>query len=148
MGLTMLEEGKEFLNNIKDIIHEETQVHKRSIDLTLSKVYRIENRGNLDFGGNEFKKSELKEITAEKKTEDDKYGWWNLKQGMYIVEFNEELMGKYAILQSIPRLLQTGCFLPMQIIEKNNKIQSLLNVGPQGVNIKENARIATVYQFK
>lgn len=111
-------------------------------------MYSVKNKGSLDFGGNEFKKSELKEIIAEKNSEDDKYGWWNLKQGMYLVEFNEKLMEKYAILQSIPRLLQTGCYLPMQIIEKNNKIQSLLTVGLQGVNIKENARIATVYQLK
>lgn len=148
MRISMLKESKEILKNINDVVHEKTQVHKTSIDLTVRRIYQVKNRGRLDFGGSEFKKSEIKEITAEKKSDDDKYGWWKLEQGIYIVEFNEKLIEDYAILQSIPRLLQTGSYLPMQIIEENNKIQSVLTVGPQGVNIKENARIAGLYQLK
>lgn len=143
----MLEESKTVLNNIENVIHEKTQVHKKSIDLTITKVYTIKNRGSLDFGGSEFKKSELKEINPEKKTEDEKYGWWNLNQGTYIVEYNEALIKNSGIVQSIPRLLKTGCFIPMQIIEENDKIKSLLIVGPEGVDIKENARIAGLYQL-
>lgn len=143
----MLEESKTVLNSIENIIHEKTQVHKQRIDLTINKVYALKNRGSLDFGGSEFKKSELKEINSEKKDEDEKYGWWNLSQGNYIVQFNETLIKNYGIVQSIPRLLKTGCFIPMQIIEENDKIQSVLIVGPEGVNIKENARIAGLYQL-
>lgn len=143
----MLEESKTVLNSIENIIHEKTQVHKQRIDLTINKVYALKNRGSLDFGGSEFKKSELKEINSEKKYEDEKYGWWNLSQGSYIVQFNETLIKNYGIVQSLPRLLKTGCFIPMQIIEENDKIQSVLIVGPEGVNIKENARIAGLYQL-
>lgn len=143
----MLEESKTVLNSIENIIHEKTQVHKQRIDLTINKVYALKNRGSLDFGGSEFKKSELKEINSEKKDEDEKYGWWNLSQGSYIVQFNETLIKNYGIVQSLPRLLKTGCFIPMQIIEENDKIQSVLIVGPEGVNIKENARIAGLYQL-
>lgn len=143
----MLEESKTVLNSIENIIHEKTQVHKQRIDLTINKVYALKNRGSLDFGGSEFKKSELKEINSEKKYEDEKYGWWNLSQGNYIVQFNETLIKNYGIVQSLPRLLKTGCFIPMQIIEENDKIQSVLIVGPEGVNIKENARIAGLYQL-
>jgi hypothetical protein len=35
----------------------------------------------------------------------------------------------------------------MRIIEENKKIQSILTVGQKGVNIKENARIAALYQL-
>jgi hypothetical protein len=148
MRINMVKEGKEILKNVKNVVHEKTQVHKTSIDLTVHKVYKIKNRGSLDFGGSEFKKSVLEEIPAEKKSDDDKYGWWKLEQGIYMVEFNEKLIENHAILQSIPRLIQTGSYLPMQIIEENNKIQSILTVGPKGVNIKENARIAALYQLK
>jgi hypothetical protein len=143
----MLKESKEILKNIKDVVHEKTQVHKKSVDLTVHKVSQIKNRGSLDFGGSEYKKSVLEEIPAEKKSDDDTYGWWKLEQGMYLVEFNEKLIENYAILQSIPRLLQTGSYLPMRIIEENKKIQSILTVGQKGVNIKENARIAALYQL-
>lgn len=143
----MLSDSKDFLSDLQNILHKETQLHEKNVDLTISKVFALKNKGKLDFGGSEFNKSDLKEIYPEKKSEEDKYGWWNLNQGVYLVEFNEELKKGFGIVQSINRLIQTGSFIPMRIVEGNNKIKSLLFVGDNGVDIKENARAAGLFKI-
>jgi deoxycytidine triphosphate deaminase len=144
----MLSNSKDFLSNIENVIHEKTQVHKKSIELTVKNIFEIKNAGSLDFGGSEVDEAEFVKISVEKKSEKDKYGWWHLEQGVYLVEFNEKLTRDYGLVQSISRLLLTGCFIPMQIFQKNDRLQNLLVVGDNGVDIKENARIAGFYHMK
>lgn len=142
----MLLKSNEFLDHVQHILHKETQKHEKRIDLTLSKVYRLKSRGSLDFGGSEFTNSTIEKISPEKESSEDKYGWWNLKEGIYKIEFNEELIQGHGVIQSLPRLLQTGCFLPMQIIDEGT-IESVLIVEKNGVALKENARVAGLLQI-
>lgn len=144
----MLTNSEIIISNIKDIIHEKTQRHENSIDLTVNKIMKLNNRGSLDFGGSEFKPSDVEEIPSEKKSTDDKYGWWNLEEGIYLLEFNEKLVKEHGLLQPLQRLIQTGSYIPTQIIEKEGEIQTILIVGKNGIDIKENARIAGLYQLK
>ncbi|MEF8880118.1 MAG: dCTP deaminase [Candidatus Thermoplasmatota archaeon] len=145
----MLSDSKKILeNNIKDIVHEDTQRHEKTVDLTLNKVMKIKNRGSLDFGGSEYQPSDTEEIPPKKKTEDDKYGWWRLDEGIYLVEYNEKINRGNVWIQPHSRLIKTGAYTPGRIIEEEGKITGLLIVGDNGVDIKENARIATAYSFE
>jgi len=144
----MLLDNEKIMENMDNILHKETQRQKNHIDLTVTKIFHVIDRGSLDFGGSEYIESNIEELFAEKKSEDDKYGWWHLDHGTYLIEFNEKLIKEFGIIQSLPRLMKTGCFLPMQIVHPSSKMISLLRVGEHGVDIKENARVAGLFSLQ
>jgi len=140
--------GSEAADRIKNFIHKDTQTGEDNVYLTVKQIYSLDKKGSLDFGGSELNLAKRKPLLPKKRHPEDKYGWWNLNQGTYLVEFNEQIElreKEIAILESKEELLQSGCFHPLRIITPQEELSFIpLNVGGQGIDIKQNARISTL----
>ncbi|MEO0293016.1 MAG: hypothetical protein ABIN61_02200 [candidate division WOR-3 bacterium] len=141
------EKGVDILGILYNILHERKQVEDYGVYLTVGKVFRFRSKGMVDFGGSEYKESELEEIKPVKRKEEDKYGWWDLPKGEYLIEFNEEIKeilpdAELVLIQPSERIIMSGAFHSMMIIEKTGPIRVTLYVGENGIEIKENARIS------
>jgi deoxycytidine triphosphate deaminase len=147
------EKGVDILSLLYNIIHEKKQVEDYGVYLTIGKVFQFVGKGNIDFGDSEYKESEIEEITPLKKNREDKYGWWDLPHGEYLIEFNEELQellpsAKLVILQPSERITVNGAFHSTKVIEKKGTIRVTLYVGKNGINIKKNARVSKLIVLK
>lgn len=140
----MLLSGKKVKKYVDGIIHEETQLAEKGVDLTVDSVARPATATDLDFGGGEEKIGKSEKITPEKRNEDDKYGWWNLKEGLYIIEFNEEIDVAEATGTVVPlaRLTRGGSFHGTVVFSGKLEDNPVLTVSSAGLNLKENARIS------
>jgi len=141
------ETGGDILGFISNIIHEKKQVEGYGVYLTIGKIFRLTTKGEVDFGGSEYKESKRQQAAPKKRTPEDKYGWWDLAHGEYLIEFNEKLQElipeeKVVILQPAERLTKNGAFHPTRVIEKKGVISTTLYVGKNGINIKENGRVS------
>ncbi len=140
--------GSEVVHRIKNFIHKDTQTGEDKVYLTVKQIYSLDKKGSLDFGGSELNLAERKPLLPKKKLSEDKYGWWSLNQGTYLVEFNEQIELKekeIAILEPREELLCNCSFHPLRIITPEEKLSSIpLNVGYQGIDIKQNARISVL----
>ncbi|MBN2730959.1 MAG: hypothetical protein JXR26_00890 [Balneolaceae bacterium] len=138
----------QIIDHISNIIHEETQLHRRSIDLTVADIKRPAKVGALDFGGSEFKPMGTETIEAVKQNSDDDYGWWRLQAGMYQAEFNESLSlgdDTVALLSLHAHASAAGIVSSARIINDNEQSLNLnFQVPKCGCNVKENARFATL----
>jgi deoxycytidine triphosphate deaminase len=147
------EKGADILGFLYNVIHEKKQVEDYGVYFTLGKVFKFTGKGEIDFGDSEYKESGILEITPVKRTPEDKYGWWNLPHGEYLIEFNEELQellpsAKLVILQPSERITANGAFHPTKVIEKKGAIRVTLYVGKNGINIKKNARVSKLIVLK
>ncbi len=116
-----------------------------SLDLTVNEIRKIDQGGALDFGGSEFQEASTTLLKPEKKSPEEPYGWWNLKQGQYLIKFNEKFnLKNQALILVIPhgRLLTAGGSHPCVIEDPDKDIRILLSVGIHGLSIKENARVS------
>jgi hypothetical protein len=134
---------------VTNFIHEETQFpdDRDAAYLTVNRVGKPAQKGTLDFGGSEYTEADIEWIDPEKKSSDDKYGWWELDEGLYHVEFNEGLDpdGETVIFQTWKNALRNGIAHSSEVIEKSrDQLFAELQVGECGVGIKENARISEV----
>ncbi len=141
------EKGGDILGFISNIIHEKKQVEDYGVFLTIGKVFRFNSSGEIDFGDSEYKRCKIREIKPVKRKEEDKYGWWELPGGEYLIEFNEKLQevlpdAQLVILQPSERITLNGAFHSTKVIEKKGKIRLTLYVGKNGIKIKENARVS------
>jgi len=138
--------GFEAADRIKNLIHKDTQLGEDKVYLTVKQIYSLDKKGSLDFGGSELDLAKRRPLFPKKRHPEDKYGWWSLNQGTYLVEFNEQIdlrEKEIAILESREELLQNGCFHPLRIITPEERLSFIpLNVGGQGIDIKQNARIS------
>ena len=130
------------------LIYSPKQLQEFTLDLTVKTIYSFDEKtkGALDFGGSEYRESKINPLKPEIE-EGEKWGWWNLITGTYLVEYNEKIDkatdNTLTILLPHPRLLFTGCYQPTRIIPTSaNVIQNLLVIGAQGLNIKQNARLS------
>lgn len=143
--------GDEIGKLLEEVIYEKTQKNENSFYLTVKKIYSLTGRGELDFGGSELKKSGVSEIVPKKKTADDDYGWWFLGEGNYLLEYNERIVEDvddfYALIQPAERLTECGAYHPTLLISKGEEIKTILCVGQNGLNIKENSRISRLFLF-
>lgn len=143
--------SKQSMDFISGIIHADTQRHADRIDLTVSKVHRITGAGTLDFGGSEFKPATSEKLNPEKQKPEDDYGWWKLGQGPYKITFNESLdlpEGVFGIIVPHVHAREAGLIANSIIFSSDDTEKSLfmnVTVSEAGCNIKENARIATIY---
>jgi len=143
--------SENLLEHIQNIIHEETQVHKNRIDLTVHTIHKLTSPGSLDFGGSEFQKAETEEIHAQKENPDDDYGWWNLKADSYKAVFNEQIAldeDLMAIMNLHTHARETGIMANTQIIGASGQLSMVFTVPDVGCNIKENARFAAIHLFQ
>jgi dUTP pyrophosphatase len=134
-------------NLISDYIHLQTQLQPAGFDLTAKEIHKFEESGKLDFSNSEREIPETQKIKAIKKDEADDYGWWNLESGSYKALMNE----KVAIPENMvgvahPRssLLRMGCTIGNALWEPGYTGPGefvLIVQNPEGVEIKENARL-------
>jgi deoxycytidine triphosphate deaminase len=145
-------DGAQVAKSLADLVYEKTQVHARSVDLTVKSISTIQSGGTLDFGGSEFAPAERAAITPEKLQPDDKYGWWSLDEGDYLLEYNEELAlptGHAAVVQPHERIIESGITHNTHlIVESDEKLLAIVRVSRAGVRIKENARISKLVMLK
>lgn len=143
----------QYPGELENLIHADTQQHKFCLDLTVSEIHQFTNPGSLDFGGSEFKAASTREIKTQKADPADKYGWWQLESGNYKAVCNESFnfkQAKLAMISPHEHALQAGLIVNTSIRNVDPGIQpiSLLIQAPDAeCNIKENARIASLFIF-
>lgn len=145
--------SKDILYSTKNIIHENTQLHKQHLDLTVCEIHRLTGAGSLDFGGSEFTPAESKSIDPEKENSNDSYGWWDLKNDTYKAVFNESFEipeNTIALITPHSHAEKTGMIINTLFITPDDNLKDLyicFHVPVAGCKIKENARIATLRFF-
>lgn len=143
-------ESEEILEQISDIIHEDTQLHDRHLDLTVAEVHRLTESGSLDFGGSEFTPAGTEPINPEKRNPNDDYGWWDLKIDTYKAVFNESIEiadNSIAIITPHSHAEKAGLIINTLFLTSKddlNDLEMYFHVPVAGCKIKENARIATL----
>jgi hypothetical protein len=144
--MTAFMTGADLISMAEGLISAKKQQGAFSLDLTVSSVSQVKSGGSLDFGGSEFHKADLEPITPEKKSPDEPYGWWKLVSGRYLLKFNERLKpSKETVIMILPheRLVAAGGVHPPLLVEElDENLCVLLLVGPEGLSIKENARVS------
>ena len=138
--------GTEILSMTAGLISEKKQVGPFSVDLTVQSVSRASTGGSLDFGGGEYTEAEAVTLQPEKSSPEEAYGWWRLELGNYLVRFNESISPPAkGLIMIVPheRLLAAGGSHPVLLVERLDQSICLpLQVGPEGLSIKENARLS------
>jgi len=145
----------QILKRTKNIIHKDTQTQKHCLDLTAGKIFQFIHKGSLDFGGSEFKSAGQDIIHPVKRSAEDDYGWWNLKEGTYRVLFNEHLhipednLVTLAAVSLHPHAQKAGLISTTKLVTSESKkepdqLSLVFRVPETGCNIKENARIGTL----
>ena len=132
---------------ITNYINLETQLTPNGFDLTVESLFEFDSAGALDFSNKERVTPEGKAILPQKNNPDDKFGWWTLVKGVYKIKTNEVVtLSKDLIAISFPRssLLRMGAFTHTGVWDTgfSGKSEFILVVeNPQGVRIKQNARV-------
>ncbi len=135
--------GEELIEDVEGIVHEETQVTDRGLDLTLAVVHDIEEPGRVDFGSDELDAATTRPHGTEKRNAEDDYGWWRLDAGQYLAEFNERVRADEPLgLQTRAALRERGAFHPTLFVREIDRVP--LSVPTGGIRLKENARISTL----
>ncbi|MFB6346520.1 MAG: dCTP deaminase [bacterium] len=135
---------------LSNTLHADTQVEDHAVSLTAGNIYRVENPGDLDFGGSEFKLANREAIAPEKRHAEDDYGWWELNEGTVLLELNENITysgGFTAVLHPHDHLTWNGASHPtlwLSDAEADMRLLLPLHVPESGVNIKENARVTSL----
>ncbi|WP_433629785.1 dCTP deaminase [Halomicrococcus sp. NG-SE-24] len=128
---------------VDGLLHDETQVTERGLDLTVNEVYVVDDAGRVDFGGGELEDATLSPHEKQWRNEDDDYQWWRLDGGQYLVEYNESLrVDRPLQVQTRDELLARGAFHPSLRVTSLDRVP--LAVPPGGLRLKENARVSTL----
>jgi len=141
-------------NLIGGYINLEKQLTPNGFDLSVAKVFEFTSSGALDFSNNERVLPETKEILSQKIKSEDKYGWWQLKKGVYKIRTNEIVNlpnNLIALAFSRTSVLRMGAFTQHGVWDAGFKGRSefvLTIENPQGIKLKQNARIAQLVFFK
>ena len=144
-------------NLIENYINLNKQLTPNGFDLTVGKVFEFDAAGDIDFSNSQRVVPEGKEIIPEKRKpacrslgagrEEDKYGWWKLAGGAYKVRTNEAVnLPNDLVALGFTRtsLLRMGAFTQNGIWDAGFKGKGefiLVVSNPQGINIKQNARV-------
>jgi len=82
--------------------------------------------------------------TSAKRNSDDDYEWWTLREGQYLVEYNESLTGEATVTLQPPDRTAGAGRLPPDAASSTSCLAFPLSVGGAGIRIKENARVSTI----
>ncbi len=138
--------GSDILRFTEGLISARKQQAAFSVDLTVRSVSKVNRGGSLDFGGGEYEEASCVSLKPEKKTPEETYGWWKLESGSFIVRFNETIdplgSGTIMILPHERLLAAGGSHAPLVVDKLHEKICVIIQVGSEGLAIKENARIS------
>lgn len=142
----------QFIQQVSGIIHAPKQQAAPYLELTLKKLFRLKSAGTLDFGGSEFREAMGEPCLPVKQHPEDSYGWWELHEGYYLMQFNEGLelpVNQIALLEPHPRLLAAGSFHPTLTIRAlQPEVKVPLWIPKIGLRIKQNARISRMLVFE
>lgn len=133
---------------VEGYIDLETQLTPNGIDLTAAAIFEFVCAGALDFSNKERQVPEGKELVPDKEKPEDKFGWWNLRKGVYKVKTNETVnLPKDLIALAFSRtsLLRMGSFTQHGVWDAGfrGRGEFILAVeNPYGLKIKQNARVA------
>lgn len=133
---------------IGSYINLDKQLTPNGFDLTIAAIFSFNSAGFLDFSNNERVLPECEELIPQKKSKDDKYGWWNLEKGIYKVRTNEKVTldnNLIALAFSRTSVLRMGASTAHGVWDAgfSGRGEFILTVSnPLGINIKQNARIA------
>ena len=144
--------GTEAAARLTGMISARHQVHAYALNLTARQIYALDPAGQVDFGGTEYAPSARTAVASLRKQREDKYEWWDLSRGCYVMEFNEGLKladNEIAILEPDDRLLRCGATHSTTFLRgQGERLESLLFVGTMSVQIKQNARVSRVRIFR
>lgn len=144
-------ETKKLIENYMSL---DKQLTPNGIDLTVDKVSKFKKAGSLDFSNKERMIPEAEEVSPAKKNKEDKYGWWELQEGIYKIKTNEAVNlpnNLIALAFSRTSILRMGCLTSHGVWDAgfSGKGEFTLTVqNPAGVKIKQNARIAQLIFYK
>ncbi len=149
--MTRLLEGAQIVSLAEGLISAKKQQGPFALDLTACHVSRVESGGALDFGGSEFQEASTTALDPEKKSPEDPYGWWNLGAGTYLIAFNETVKSAgNGLILVFPhnRLLAAGAWHASLVVDTLDRdFRMPLHVGPEGLAIKQNARVSRAIVF-
>jgi hypothetical protein len=144
--------GNAAVTQIKGILHAQYQVHGFSIHLTVRNISSLDSNGQVDFGGGEYVAAGRTEIVPQQLRLEDKYLWWDLSHGSYIVQCNETLHlapDEIALIEPEDRLLRAGAsHVPLFVRGHIDPVELLLDVGVARLRVKQNARVTRVRLFR
>jgi len=144
--------GKEILSRIEGVLNHKYQVHGTAVDLTVKKIYAVDPVGQVDFGGTEYVPAGKVAIASQRRSREDKYEWWDLSRGAYLVEFNETLRladDELGLIEPEERLLRAGASHVAHFLRgRVAPVETLLDVNALRLQIKQNARITRVRIFR
>ena len=145
-------DAEEVAERLTNIVHFDTQRAETGVDLTVTEVYRVGGPGHLDFGGSEFQPVPRERVEPSLKNPDDEYGWWSLGEGSYILAYNEGFEpeeGEWGVVRPLPRLLEAGAAHGSFTAESESSLmETLIEVGPGGIELKENFRASRLQVFR
>lgn len=138
--------GAETQSYLEGLVYAKTQVGARWVDLTVFEIHHFKSRGSLDFGGSEYRPAETATLTPHKLKDEDKYGWWELSEGTYLIKYNEKLVefsdDELAEVLPHPRLLAAGGSHPAAYFSRGETLLTVLSVPPEGLALKQNCRVS------
>lgn len=138
---------------IEGYIDLNTQLTPNGFDLTAANIFGFNDKGQLDFSNKERVLPECVEISPLKESKEEKFGWWDLKKGIYKVKSNETVnLPNDLIAMAFTRtsLLRMGVFTQHGVWDAGfrGKSEFILVVdNPYGARIKRNARVAQLVFF-
>jgi hypothetical protein len=131
---------------VEGAIARDKQVDARGVHLTVAVVLEAHTKGRIDLGGSEHRPAVAHPVQLFERSHGDKFAWWRLEPGTYIVRFNEKLRpgAPVALLASNDRLLEGGCAIAPAICLGGEEISSVLTVPACGLQLKQDAKIAVL----
>ncbi len=141
-------------NLVENYLNLETQLTPNGFDLTVAKIFAFDASGALDFSNKERIIPAGREILPKKINSADKYGWWNLKKGVYRIITNEVVNLPYNLIAlgfSRTSLLRMGGFTRHGVWDAGFRGRSefiLVVENSFGVKLKQNSRIAQLIFIK
>ena len=133
---------------IEGYINLDQQLTPNGFDLSVAKVFEFSSAGCLDFSNQERLLPETKEVLPQKINPEDKFGWWQLRPGGYKLRTNESVNlpnNLVALAFSRTSLLRMGAFTQHGVWDAGFKGKGefvLMVDNPQGIKLKQNARVA------
>ena len=136
-------------DHVEGIVHEPTQTEGPGLDLTVAEVHEVTAPGQVDFGGGDLAAAERRTLSPAKRDPDDDYGWWELAGGTYLLAYNESLTASAPRLRLEPRLavVEHGASHPTVTVEEELPAVPL-TVPEGGLDLKENARVSTLFDAR
>jgi dUTP pyrophosphatase len=139
---------------VEGFIDPAVQLTPNGFDLTAANVSEFSGQGSVDFSNKERQLPQCSEVPLQKASPSDKFGWWDLKPGVYKIKTNEAVnlpQDLIALAFTRTSLLRAGAFTQHGVWDAGfkGKGEFILSVqNPAGLKLKQNARVAQLVFLK